>query len=91
MAIFALVVYIIGWLITSIIIFSTYDADLIEKIEDFDDFMLEALRLMASVLYALFWPVIIPIGALWLVFRILYQIFIGIRWFIRYILNEDLK
>jgi hypothetical protein len=91
MAIFALVVYIIGWLITSIIIFSTYDADLIDKIEDFDDFMLEGLRLLASVVYALFWPIIIPLGALWLVFRILYQIFIGIRWLIRYILNEDLK
>lgn len=90
MAIFALVVYIIGWLITSIIMFSTYDADLIDKIEDFDDFMDEAMRFLASLLYALFWPVIIPIGALWLVFRILYQIFLGFRWLIHNI-KEGLK
>ncbi|AOZ63745.1 hypothetical protein SEA_WEASELS2_166 [Rhodococcus phage Weasels2] len=91
MGIFVLAVYIIGWLITSIIIFSTYDTDIVDKIEDFDDFMLESLRLLASVVYALLWPVIIPVGILYLFFGILYRIFLGIRWFIDYVHNKDLK
>ncbi|AWN03987.1 hypothetical protein PBI_PEREGRIN_162 [Rhodococcus phage Peregrin] len=82
MATFALAVYGVGWLIASSIMFLNLDSDLIGKIEDFDDFMDEAMRLVFSFISGALWPVLIPLGALWLVFRILYQIFLGFRWLI---------
>lgn len=89
MVTFALAVYGVGWLITSMIIFATYDADIVDKIENFDDFVFETLRLLLSFLYGAFWPIIIPLGILWLIFGILYKIFIGIRWLVRCAFNKD--